>query len=405
VSKKKLAGIIAGGVAAIIIIAALLSRPTPRYTLSLSVSPSEAGSISASWGEYDSSIEVTATANAPASPEFDSGVQVTVTANATSGYMFDHWSGGASGTTSTITITMDSDKSVTANFIATYTLTTSISPSGAGFISPSGGQYESGTQVILTASPASGYIFGYWSGAASGATSTITIVMNSDKSVTANFEPSLSSPDAEVILKDDTYFVHYEWDYGGNSWVYDSEIPRETYEYFSNRHRTSDYGEYVSNTLDDEWMTNLADQFSDEANDEGWDEFTTVDFVLSFVQSLPYTSDELTTGYDEYPRYPVETLVDKGGDCEDTSILFASIVRGMGYRVVLLELEEDHHMAVGVSISADMVTNWYRPYPLTYYTTGTGEIYAYCETTSEGWELGRQPEDLKSTSAKIIEVS
>ena len=70
----------------------------------------------------------------------------------------------------------------------TYTLTTVVSPSAAGSVSPSGGDYESGDQITLTASPASGYIFDYWSGSASGTTTTITITMNSDKSVTANFD-------------------------------------------------------------------------------------------------------------------------------------------------------------------------------------------------------------------------
>jgi len=70
----------------------------------------------------------------------------------------------------------------------TYTLTTVVSPSGAGSVSPSGGEYESGDQVTLTASPDSGYIFDYWSGGASGTTTTITITMDSDKSLTANFE-------------------------------------------------------------------------------------------------------------------------------------------------------------------------------------------------------------------------
>jgi uncharacterized repeat protein (TIGR02543 family) len=71
-----------------------------------------------------------------------------------------------------------------------YTLTTNISPSGAGSVSPSGGEYESGMQVTLTAAPASGYTFDYWSGSASGTTSTITITMDSDKSLTAHFKTS-----------------------------------------------------------------------------------------------------------------------------------------------------------------------------------------------------------------------
>ena len=139
------------------------------------------------------------------------------------------------------------------------------------------------------------------------------------------------------------------------------------------------------------------------AEKQGWGDFDTVSFALSFVQSLPYTSDVVTTSYDEYPRYPVETIVDGGGDCEDTSVLFSSIVRGMGYGTVLLKLEEDKHMAVGVLISQNIVNNWNQNYSLTYYTSN-GKIYAYCETTGEGWELGHKPEDLKSTTATIISV-
>jgi len=70
---------------------------------------------------------------------------------------------------------------------STYTLSVSVSPSGAGSVSPAGGQYKSGEQVILTASPASGYTFDYWWGSASSSSLTITITMDSDKNITANF--------------------------------------------------------------------------------------------------------------------------------------------------------------------------------------------------------------------------
>jgi uncharacterized repeat protein (TIGR02543 family) len=68
-------------------------------------------------------------------------------------------------------------------------------------VSPAGGEYESGTQVTLTASPAMGYIFENWTGDASGSTSTITITMDSDKSLTAHFETSSTVP--EVLFSDD----------------------------------------------------------------------------------------------------------------------------------------------------------------------------------------------------------
>ena len=48
---------------------------------------------------------------------------------------------------------------------------------------------------------------------------------------------------------------------------------------------------------------------------KSWSHEDRVDFVLSFVQALPYTLDDVTTGYDEFRRYAIETLVEGGGDC------------------------------------------------------------------------------------------
>ncbi|MEM2205334.1 MAG: hypothetical protein QXF20_04785 [Candidatus Hadarchaeales archaeon] len=223
----------------------------------------------------------------------------------------------------------------------------------------------------------------------------------------SSFLPSLlyrpPPPPPTVRIENGYYVVHYEWRYprgwGGKTWIYDTRIKVEAYKWFRNRPRVRDYSEYVDNPADDQWISHLAGLLENAV--KGWGDFEKLDFVLSFVQGWPYTSDDVTTGYDEYPRYPIETIVDGGGDCEDTSILFASLVKALGYEVVLLLLEEDRHMAVGVAISREMVERWNRYYPLTYYEYN-GKIYAYCETT-EGWELGRKPPQL-SAKAKIIPV-
>lgn len=68
-----------------------------------------------------------------------------------------------------------------------YDLMTSVSGSGTINVSPSGGTYSGGTQVSLTANPASGFIFLGWSGDLSGDDNPATIIMNTDKSVTAIF--------------------------------------------------------------------------------------------------------------------------------------------------------------------------------------------------------------------------
>lgn len=185
-SKGKLAGIIVACTIAIIVAIVLVipplletpttdrkPEPTATHTLSVSVSPSGAGSVSPSGGEHES------------------GVQVTLTASPASAYTFDYWSGCASGTTSTIAITMDSDKSLTANFkaiIQTYNLTTNISPSWAGSVSPAGGDFEQDAQISVVATPAAGYKFSHWSGDVSGTDPAIMLTMDRSKSVVANFD-------------------------------------------------------------------------------------------------------------------------------------------------------------------------------------------------------------------------
>jgi hypothetical protein len=132
----------------------------------------------------------------------DAGTVVSLVASADTGYQFDKWTGDV-GTIANVndassTIVLDSDTSITANFDGTgqtYTLSIDTSPLGAGFVSPSGGTYGWGVPVTLTARSASGYTFDYWSGSESGTEPTITVTMDSDKNIVANFVPgSAPSP-------------------------------------------------------------------------------------------------------------------------------------------------------------------------------------------------------------------
>jgi len=141
-----------------------------QFTLTTSTYPQGSGSVS------------------PGSASYNSGAQVTLTASSSPEWLFDHWEGDAYSTSTSVTITMTSNKSVVAHFVRVqYTLTTNVYPSGAGSISPNGGTYDSNTQITLTATPASGYQFNYWSGSVSGTNATVTLTMNSNKSVTAIF--------------------------------------------------------------------------------------------------------------------------------------------------------------------------------------------------------------------------
>ena len=89
---------------------------------------------------------------------------------------------------------------------SSYTLTININPQGAGSVSlnPSAGSYVAGTTVTLAATANNGYVFSSWSGDLTGSQNPATIVMNSNKSVTANFvREGVVAVTQDVLLIDD----------------------------------------------------------------------------------------------------------------------------------------------------------------------------------------------------------
>lgn len=198
---------------------------------------------------------------------------------------------------------------------------------------------------------------------------------------------------SEVTLPEETVTIKYEWIYGNSDWAWELDIPLSVYELYRSipRAPTMDYSVYITHPYDDEYINTLASKFQQAADLKSYDEFQTVEFTAAFVQNLEYTDDSVTSSYDEYPRYPIETLFNKGGDCEDTSILLASILRSMGYDVVLIELS--NHCAVGVS-GEDTLHGTYWEYD--------GGKYFYIETTDSGWGIGELPDVYRNASAYIF---
>lgn len=76
----------------------------------------------------------------------------------------------------------------------------------------------------------------------------------------------------------------------------------------------------------------------------GMDGRTYAEFVLRFVQTIPYLEDMETRGVEEYWKFPMETLWDGGGDCEDKTILYDTLMGICGYRVAFV-MFKDHAMS------------------------------------------------------------
>lgn len=186
---------------------------------------------------------------------------------------------------------------------------------------------------------------------------------------------------------------NYTWEYGGLQYYWDISIPKWLYHEYRQRPRGSwdarDYDEYVLDALDDVYMQGLGDAIEDAM---GGDYYKTVECAFNFVQAvITYIHDPM--GF-EYPRYPIESLVDEIGDCEDSAILYAGLVRTLGYGALISAVDTDHdgeadHMMTLVPVDSSYFDSVTCPWgcdlvPWEY----KGQIYALAETTGEPQQTG-----------------
>ena len=165
------------------------------------------------------------------------------------------------------------------------------------------------------------------------------------------------------------------------------------YNEYKFRTRNRDYDLFASDPYDDWLIKDISDTLFSLSKECELEENKIPDFCISFVQSLNYTSDLESSGYDQYPRFPYETLYENGGDCEDTSILCVAILQEMGYDVVLLELPE--HMAIGIKCDSEQKGKCFEY---------KGRDYYYLETTGSNWQIGELPEEYAGQPVKVIPV-
>ena len=194
------------------------------------------------------------------------------------------------------------------------------------------------------------------------------------------------------------YGRRYEWEALGGEWWYEVEIPRALGDYYEERYgRSHNYDRYASDPYGRSHIDLLADELDRIGREKRLSGRQIVDLSVAFVQGLRYTEDRVTTGFDQSTSYPVETLIDRGGDCEDSTILLAAVLRRLGYDCVLLGLfdAEPVHMALGVK-GDDSISG-------TYYEHD-GARYYYVETTGEGWQIGDMPDLGGSTEAETVAI-
>lgn len=184
--------------------------------------------------------------------------------------------------------------------------------------------------------------------------------------------PAGGGRNLNINVRDISIIVHSDYfDYYKNKkrTPYSSNIFGETYVHYNERYIDDIYKQ----------LLNLSKQKDTDIVSE----------IIYFIHDLNYVYDH-TLGFNDYPKYPIETLVEGTGDCEDTSILMASLFKRAGYDVVLLN--PTGHIAVGIKCDFDYG-----------YTIYNNKKYCYVESTSKGdWEIGQVPSDYLDKDKNLV---
>jgi hypothetical protein len=160
------------------------------------------------------------------------------------------------------------------------------------------------------------------------------------------------------------------------------------------RRPNGQWAHYVAHDMPE--LEALAAEFQRLHAGRGWSSLEQASNVLCFTQAcIRYALDAESAPAAEWPRYPIETLMDEAGDCEDKAILAAAVLKRLGFEVALLYYPD--HCAFGVA-GAEGLPGEYVADP------NTRLKYFYGEATADGWRLGEAPEKYRGRAPGSLEV-
>ncbi|HEY0703403.1 MAG TPA: choice-of-anchor D domain-containing protein [Candidatus Acidoferrales bacterium] len=173
-------------------VTATFTQSANNFTLTITKGGTGTGTVAST----PAGINCGAACSAP----FASGTVITLTATPTTGSTFAGWGSGPCEGTGTCTLTITAATTVVANFTQTtnnFTLTITKSGTGTGTVtsSPAGincgatcsAPFASGTQITLTATPATGSTFTGWTAGPCEGTAPCTLTIVAATSVSAAF--------------------------------------------------------------------------------------------------------------------------------------------------------------------------------------------------------------------------
>ncbi len=163
-------------------------------------------------------------------------------------------------------------------------------------------------------------------------------------------------PDQVQLLTGDTA-RSYSWYYGESFYTWTIHIPASRYNYLATLPRDKPGpADYIMSDRGRAELHLVIQDLISLADSRNLNDDQRRDMVIAFVQSLPNNRWGSVVDYDEYTKYPLQTLYDGGGDSQDTAILLTALLRLLGVEASLLETPR-HYAVVLPLTEADKNAN------------------------------------------------
>jgi len=198
--------------------------------------------------------------------------------------------------------------------------------------------------------------------------------------------------------------IVYYTNFSNNEQLITLSVPYEKY----NSTNYSNHRTWNNETLEPakDYITNnetIVSQIVETVINQTRSEEELANALLDFVQDK---QNGLSIRY--YPtrelKYPIETLVEMGGDCDTHAILYATLMKAARFKVLLLfsneKIDGQHHVAIAVHFE-NQPTNSLPDIEDSIFTYN-GEKYYYAETTGWSWRVGDLPPKFQNLTFRTM---
>ncbi len=195
---------------------------------------------------------------------------------------------------------------------------------------------------------------------------------------------------AQNVSPEKTMFEReLQWISNGNKFTEAFAFHHSDYNYYKNLPKKQPYTKYASELETHSYLLELAKQLDVNAQKLNFTRTQLAQYLIDFVQqAIPYKTDPKNDGFD-YPKYPIETIVEAGGDCEDKAALLVALLKTFGFDAVFIQFTD--HMGVGLQTEKGAGS----------YFLYKGKKYYYVESTSPKWAVGMVPPEYKKAIVKV----